>query len=75
MKKIPLSRDQLWKNVLEQARQPNFFENNHLFSRRTMLAKGFNGIGTLGLAAAISQQASEPSLLWFMAALRARKRK
>ena len=58
MKKIPLSRDQLWKNVLEQARQPNFFENNHLFSRRTMLAKGFNGIGTLGLAAAISQQAS-----------------
>ncbi len=59
MKKIPLNRDQLWKNVLEQAGQPGFFEHNsHMFSRREMLARGFNGIGTLGLAAAISQHAS-----------------
>ncbi len=59
MTKIPVNRDQLWENVLEHAHQPDFFDNNsHLFSRRAMLGRGFNGIGTLGLAAAISQQAS-----------------
>ena len=59
MSKIPLNRDYLWEHLLEQASRPGFFEKNGLmFSRRAMLAKSFNGLGTLGLAAALGQRAA-----------------
>lgn len=54
MNKFPLNRDDLWKNLLEQASDARFFDTHQrMFSRRSMLAGSFNGIGTLGLAAAI----------------------
>lgn len=59
MKKTLLNRDELWNRILHGADQPGFFDNSsHMFSRRAMLAKGFNGIGILGLAAAMSPRAS-----------------
>ncbi len=59
MKPSPAKREQLWEHVLESAQQPGFFErSNHLFSRRAMLSRGFNGIGALGLAAALGPQTS-----------------
>ena len=59
MSNIPLNRDYLWENLLEQVSRPGFFEKNGaMFSRRAMLAKSFNGLGTLGLAAALGQQAA-----------------
>ena len=59
MNKAPLNRDYLWENLLERVSHDGFFEKNgHLFSRRAMLVKFFNGIGALGLAAALGQRAS-----------------
>ena len=58
MNRNPPSRDYFWENFLEQASQPGFFErNDRLFSRRAMLARCFNGIGALGLAAALGERA------------------
>ncbi|MFN9976435.1 MAG: DUF1501 domain-containing protein, partial [Phycisphaerae bacterium] len=47
-------RNVLWKNLLEQASRPEFYQQNaHLFSRRALLTRSFNGIGALGLAASL----------------------
>ena len=49
-------RDHLWEKLLDRARQPDFREKyNQLFSRRALLAKSFNGLGALGLAATLGQ--------------------
>ena len=56
--KSPLHRQYLWEHLLEQASDERFFEKNAaLFSRRAMLAKCFNGMGALGLAAAVGPRA------------------
>jgi hypothetical protein len=59
MKTIPPQLDDLWKHLLEQASAPGFFERNAArFCRRAMLAKSFNGMGLLGMAAALGGRAS-----------------
>jgi len=59
MKTIPPQIDDLWKHLLEQASAPGFFERNAArFCRRAMLAKSFNGMGLLGMAAALGGRAS-----------------
>jgi hypothetical protein len=59
MKPTPLKRDYLWENLLEQASGTGFFEKHGgMFSRRAMLGKSFNGMGMLGLAAALGTRAS-----------------
>ena len=59
MKPTPLKRDYLWENLLEQASGTGFFEKQGaMFSRRAMLARCFNGMGMLGLAAALGPRAS-----------------
>jgi Protein of unknown function (DUF1501) len=59
MKETLGNRDPLWQAVFEHAQQPGFFEkNSHLFSRRALLARGFNGIGALALVAAIDRESS-----------------
>ena len=56
--KSPLHRQYLWEHLLEQASEERFFEKNEaMFSRRAMLAKCFNGMGALGLAAAVGPRA------------------
>jgi hypothetical protein len=63
MSNTPLNRDYLWENLLEQVSRPGFFEKyGSMFSRRAMLSKCFNGIGTMGLAAALGQQAAAASI-------------
>ncbi len=45
-------RQRLWDHLLEKAKEPDFFARNEpLFSRRALLRRCFNGMGTLGLAA------------------------
>lgn len=52
-------RDQLWERLLDRAGQPDFLEKyNQLISRRAILAKSFNGLGALGLAASIGRYAA-----------------
>ena len=51
-------RQYFWQHLLEQASQEDFFDKNAaVFSRRAMLAKCFNGMGALGLAAAVGPRA------------------
>lgn len=58
MKRTPLSRRYLWEHLLGEFSNGNpLVENNPLFSRRTMLARCFNGMSTLGLAALLGPRA------------------
>src|SRR5436190_1319557 len=62
MNKNLLNRRYLWEHLLERAADPTFFaQNEHLFSRRAMLSRCFNGIGALGIAAAMSNASAANS--------------
>lgn len=57
MKSLPSNRQYLWEHLFEQASDARFFDKNAaMFSRRAMLARCFNGMGALGLAAALGPQ-------------------
>ena len=52
----PPDRERLWANLLDRASQADFGEKySNLMSRRALLAKSFNGIGALGLAASLGR--------------------
>ncbi len=64
MKNTSIRREYFWKHLLEQASDAHFFEANaDVFSRRGMLQKCFNGMGTLGLAAALTPTATAGEMI------------